>query len=74
MSALKIVHAKGRPMIETAKCCVQGCQRSPRKCVEIAGYPVGRLCQRHALEWRMAWDRALEPAETITTEVLPHAA
>lgn len=73
MSALRIVHAKGRPIVEASRCCVQGCPRSPRKHAEIAGYPVGRLCQRHGLEWRTAWDRALEAAPETFGEVR-HAA
>ena len=51
--------APGKPH----KCDVPACPRSPSRAAEILGWPIGRLCQGHAREWRAAWDAALAPQE-----------
>lgn len=59
MSALQIKSARRARISTSMRCSIPGCGRSPQKVAEIAGYPVGRLCTRHAGEWRLAWDAAL---------------
>jgi hypothetical protein len=63
MSALRIVNARKGPMSTPCRCSVPGCHRSPKKYAEIMGWPVGRICTKHAIEWRAAWNEALTPAQ-----------
>lgn len=41
-----------------AHCDIPECRRSATRDATIYGWQAGRLCTRHAAEWRQAWERA----------------